>query len=78
MPRTIDIRRARDVCQLCKKEKETTRTRRFPNLGYSGPCGDSFCYGSCNIDACVTREFTVVACDECAEQARTTHARSKP
>jgi len=38
------------------------------NPDYSGPCGDSFCYHSCSIDACVTREFTMMSCAACANK----------
>jgi hypothetical protein len=64
----IDLRASRLTCQICKKEKKDTRDRRVTNPDYSGPCGDSFCYASCDIDSCVTREFTMLSCEPCAEK----------
>ncbi len=64
----IDLRASRLTCQICKKTKKDTRERRVPNPGYSGPCGDSFCYGSCDIDSCVTREFTMMSCEACSKK----------
>jgi len=64
----IDLRVSRLTCQICKKTKKDTCTRLVENPDYSGPCGDSFCYHSCSIDACVTREFTMMSCAACANK----------
>ena len=64
----IDLRASRLTCQICKKEKKDTRERHVKNPDYSGPCGDSFCYHSCDIDACVTREFTMMSCEACSKK----------
>lgn len=63
----IDIRKAKTTCQVCKQEKKDTFSRLINNPDYQGPCGDSFCYGSCDMDSCTTREFSVFACESCAD-----------
>jgi len=67
-PTMIDLRASRLTCQICKKEKKDTRERHIKNPDYSGPCGDSFCYRSCDIDSCVTREFTMLSCEACSKK----------
>lgn len=51
------------TCQKCKKVKPTTRHRTFYTKNYVGPCGDSFCYASCDMDSCHAKSATI--CDEC-------------
>lgn len=65
---SIDIRACRQTCQVCKQSKPNTKSRRVRNKNYQGPCGDSFCYASCDNDSCVTSEFTIQACDGCAKK----------
>jgi hypothetical protein len=53
------------VCQRCLKERATTRSRSIYTKDYQGPCGDSFCYASCEMSSC--RPVDLVACDDCAK-----------
>lgn len=53
-------------CQKCGKERESTRYRTLRTKNYMGPCGDSFCYASCDMDSCHPVSMTV--CDGCAEK----------
>lgn len=66
----LDIRKCMQTCQVCKKQKKDTMTRLVPNKDYQGPCGDSFCYASCDMDSCTTREFHIVACKACADKLK--------
>jgi len=52
------------TCQKCRKRRTTTRTRSIYTKDYTGPCGDSFCYASCDSSSC--RPVEVVVCDPCA------------
>lgn len=54
------------VCQACKKEKDSTRSRTFYSKSYMGPCGDSFCYASCDMDTCHATTMTI--CDDCEKK----------
>lgn len=40
------------ICQSCKKSEKSTRNRSIYGKDYQGPCGDSFCYASCEMSAC--------------------------
>lgn len=51
-------------CQRCRKRKPDTKSREIYTKAYEGPCGDSFCYASCELEAC--RPVRVVVCDGCA------------
>lgn len=51
-------------CQKCGKRKLTTRHREIYTKLYQGPCGDSFCYASCDMETC--RPIHMTVCDECA------------
>ena len=51
------------TCQSCHKRKQSTRRRSIKVAGFMGPCGDSFCYASCEMDVC--RPFTATVCDDC-------------
>ncbi len=53
-----------NTCQKCKKSKTSTRHREMRSSIYQGPCGDSFCYASCDMETCVP--IHGVVCDECA------------
>lgn len=53
-----------DKCQKCGKQKETTRSRTIYTKAYMGPCGDSFCYASCDSQTC--RPISAKVCDQCA------------
>lgn len=59
-------RAAEKKCEICNKKNDTVRTRRTKNEEYQGGCGDSFCWASCDMDTCKTREFSVRMCDTCA------------
>jgi len=53
-------------CQKCGKRKESTRHRSVYTKNYQGPCGDSFCYASCDSSSC--RPINVTICDECTKE----------
>lgn len=53
------------TCQKCLKRVASTRSRQLYLKEYRGPCGDSFCYASCDMAACKPVDRTV--CDECAK-----------
>lgn len=50
-------------CQKCGKLQQSTRQRTYRTKDYQGPCGDSFCYGSCSLSACVPQSGVI--CDAC-------------
>lgn len=50
-------------CQKCGKLKKTTYDRTFYTKKYKGRCGDSFCYASCDMEACKPIRATI--CDDC-------------
>jgi hypothetical protein len=52
------------TCQKCKKSKTSTRQREMRTELYQGPCGDSFCYHSCDMETC--HPIHAAVCDECA------------
>lgn len=54
------------TCQNCKKERETTCSRELYSKNFVGPCGDSFCYGSCDMSSC--RPTHVKICDACTRK----------
>ncbi len=54
------------VCHNCGKVKDDTRSRTFYAKNYMGPCGDSFCYASCDMDTC--RPTTKTICDSCEKK----------
>ncbi len=56
------------VCQNCKEEKNSTRSRSIYTKLYQGPCGDSFCYASCDMETC--RPITATVCDECHDEIK--------
>ena len=51
------------TCQCCKESKQSTRHREIYTANYMGPCGDSFCFASCDSETC--RPISVTVCDEC-------------
>lgn len=53
------------TCQKCRKRVASTRSREIYTKNYEGPCGDSFCYASCDMSAC--RPIHVTVCDPCAK-----------
>jgi hypothetical protein len=53
-------------CQKCGKLKESTRQRTFEGKSFIGPCGDSFCYASCEMESC--RPISGVICDGCEKE----------
>lgn len=54
------------TCQKCGKRKESTRERTYKTKNYMGPCGDSFCYHSCDMDTC--HPATATICDACCKK----------
>lgn len=58
----------RDRCQHCGKLRESTRRREFRTKAYQGPCGDSFCFASCEMEVC--RPIDVTVCDGCERKLR--------
>ena len=52
------------TCQNCKKRVASTCRREIYTKDYIGPCGDSFCYASCDMSTC--RPIVVDVCDTCA------------
>ena len=55
-----------NVCQHCKKQKPDTMSRTVKTADYSGPCGHSFCYASCDMSTC--KPITATICKDCAEK----------
>ena len=55
-------------CQVedCKSTKAAPRT--YLAKGYEGPCGDSFCYHSCDSPACKEQHHTL--CDKHYKELR--------
>lgn len=49
-------------CQVGGCDSEDAVPRRYYSPDYQGPCGDSFCYASCDLPAC--REQSAVLCDK--------------
>lgn len=58
----------RNTCQKCRKRKESTRPRQVYTGAYTGPCGDSFCFASCDMESC--RPIDVTVCDECETELK--------
>lgn len=54
------------VCRECGKVSDTTRSHTFYSKNFVGPCGDSFCYASCDMDAC--HPVTKTICDKCLKK----------
>ena len=54
------------TCQRCRKRVDSTRSRTIYTHNYQGPCGDSFCYASCDMDAC--RPISVTVCESCSKE----------
>jgi hypothetical protein len=54
------------TCQKCKKRHASTRRREVYTKNYMGPCGDSFCYASCESSSC--RPINITVCDPCAKK----------
>jgi len=49
-------------CQVADCDSTDAVHRRYYSPDYQGPCGDSFCYASCDLPAC--REQSAVLCDK--------------
>lgn len=58
----------RNTCQKCGKQDSSTRRRDIYMKNYTGPCGDSFCYASCDMDSC--RSVSVTVCDSCEKELK--------
>lgn len=54
------------ICSNCEKRKPNAWYREVYLKNYIGPCGDSFCYASCDMAAC--RPVRVVLCDVCTKK----------
>jgi hypothetical protein len=50
-------------CQNCGKRRPSTQHRTVYLKNYVGPCGDSFCFASCDMSTCHPKALTI--CDEC-------------
>jgi hypothetical protein len=53
----------RKRCQYCGTFRDSTRPRLLTLKNYVGPCGDSFCFASCDSSAC--RPVMALVCDTC-------------
>lgn len=53
------------VCRLCGKVRGDVAEREYFTANYSGPCGDSFCYHSCDSSSCFPQRGRV--CKPCAD-----------
>jgi hypothetical protein len=69
----VPLDKIQQVCHECGKVRESTRKRTMYTKNYEGPCGDSFCYATCDMDAC--RPVSKTVCDKCADKLA--HARYK-
>lgn len=49
-------------CQVDGCKSTDASRRSYYAKEYTGPCGDSFCYASCDMSAC--REQEAVLCDK--------------
>ena len=55
------------VCQGCgQRGSDVRRIDRIRTKDYMGPCGDSFCYASCDSPSC--RDISAILCEECARK----------
>jgi len=54
------------TCQKCHKRVDSTHRREIYTKNYTGPCGDSFCFASCDSSSC--RPISVTVCDDCAKK----------
>ena len=63
---TVAISDLEKVCKECCQVKEDTRPRTYYAKNYQGPCGDSFCYASCEMSAC--RPETANICGTCEKK----------
>jgi hypothetical protein len=54
------------TCQSCTKREPSTRHRSLTLKDFIGPCGDSFCYASCDSSSCKPVNMSV--CDKCAKE----------
>jgi hypothetical protein len=57
---------AQYTCQNCLKKDKSTHHRSIYTKDYVGPCGDSFCFASCDMSAC--RPVSLTVCDDCAKK----------
>lgn len=54
------------TCQKCRKRATSTRRREIYTKVFEGPCGDSFCYASCDSPSC--KPIHVTVCDDCEKK----------
>lgn len=65
---TIDTKDLDKLCMVCFKVSDTVKDRRYTTKNYTGPCGDSFCYASCDSTSC--RPIYARACLNCETNRR--------
>jgi hypothetical protein len=53
------------VCEACGKVSATVTSHNYTTKNYKGPCGDSFCYATCDLSAC--KPVTARVCTSCFE-----------
>ena len=58
---TVALKDLNRLCHECGVVKSTVWRREYLSKNYQGPCGDSFCYASCDMEACrpVTKQICV-------------------
>lgn len=55
-------------CQIRGCRSTEAHERSYFAKNYEGPCGDSFCYASCDMSTCKTQ--TAVLCDKHYKELR--------
>lgn len=65
---TVKLADIDKVCRVCGKVSDTVQRREYTTKNYQGPCGDSFCYASCDMATC--RPLIVQACAACERAKR--------
>lgn len=63
---TIALKDLDKVCRKCGTVQESTRQRTYKSKDYVGPCGDSFCFSSCDMSAC--HPVTEQICNKCEKK----------
>ena len=65
---TVAMKDLDKLCHVCGLVKNDVGPRVYKTKNYQGPCGDSFCYMSCDMSAC--RPISVQACGDCETQKK--------
>lgn len=60
---TVALSDLNKICYVCGEVKPDVRAREYRGKGYTGPCGDSFCFASCEGHPC--RPVRTRACADC-------------